>query len=103
MAHKTLLTAEDLLRLSATGKRYELVRGKLVEMAPTGWDHGLVVSRIDRRLGMFVEKAGLGEVVSGEPGFRLERDPDTVRARRGLRLQAASAARTAEVLPEPGP
>ncbi|WP_324670095.1 hypothetical protein [Geochorda subterranea] len=34
MATRTLLTADDLLRLPKDGKRCELVKGELVEMAP---------------------------------------------------------------------
>lgn len=77
---RTTYTAEDLMRLSSEGKRYELVKGELVEMAPTGGRHGRVSSRIDRRLGHFVEQHGLGELFAAETGFRLSRNPDTVRA-----------------------
>jgi Uma2 family endonuclease len=77
---RTIYTAEDLMRLSSEGKRCELVKGELVEMAPTGGRHGRVSSRIDRRLGNFVEQHGLGEVFAAETGFRLARNPDTVRA-----------------------
>ena len=34
MATRTLLTAEDLLRLPKDGKLCELAKGQLVEMAP---------------------------------------------------------------------
>lgn len=78
MATKTLLTGEDLLRMPDDGKRYELVRGELVEMAPPGETHGVLASRIDRLLGEFVEEHDLG-TVGVESGFYLERNPDTVR------------------------
>jgi Uma2 family endonuclease len=77
---KVLLTADDLLRLSCTGKRYELVMGELIEMAPTGGRHGRVAIRIGSRLNTHVEREGLGEVFAAETGFRLERNPDKVRA-----------------------
>ena len=48
-------------------------------MAP-GKKHGLVVSRIDTTLSIYADANDYGDVASGEPGFRLERDPDTVRA-----------------------
>ncbi len=80
MATQTLITADDLLQMPDGGKRYELVEGELFETAPTGRDHGRITSRIDRRLGTYVEENGLGEVFTGEPGYYLARDPDTVRA-----------------------
>ena len=79
-AQKTLVTADELLRMPDDGRRYELARGELIEMAPAGARHGRIASRIDRRLGTYVEQSDLGEVFTAEPGFRLERDPDTVRA-----------------------
>lgn len=78
MATKTLLTGEDLLRMPDDGKRYELVRGELVEMSPPGWPHGMYAVRIARLLDEFVEENDLG-TVGVESGFYLERDPDTVR------------------------
>lgn len=77
---KTIYTAEDLMRLSCQGKQYELVRGELVEMAPTGGRHGRVASRMNFRLREYVEGQDLGEIFAAETGFRLSRNPDTVRA-----------------------
>ena len=79
MATRTLLTADDLLRLPKDGKRYELVKGELVEMAPPGGQHGEIVGRIAALLGSFVLRQGLGGVLV-EAGFLLARKPDTVRA-----------------------
>jgi Uma2 family endonuclease len=72
-------TAEALLRAGDIG-RCELVRGELLMMLPTGGRHAQVVMRIARVLAEFVERHGLGEMLTGEPGFVLARDPDTVRA-----------------------
>ena len=47
-------------------------------MAPVGGVHGSISSRLDRRLGSFVEAHDLGEVFI-EAGFILATDPDTVR------------------------
>lgn len=77
---KLLFTADDLWRLSKEGKRYELVKGELIEMAPTGARHGRVAIRIGSRLNSYVEQQDLGEVFAAETGFRLERGPDKVRA-----------------------
>lgn len=77
---ETLVTAEELLRLSAEGKRYELVKGELCEMAPTGNLHGRVAMRLGSRVNNYVEAHDLGEAFAAETGFRIQRNPDTVRA-----------------------
>jgi len=74
-----LMTADELLDLPDDGMRHELVRGELRTMAPPGYGHGKLASRIDRRLGPYVETHRLGEV-TGEVGFVLSGNPDTVRA-----------------------
>ncbi len=74
------LTAEELLRLSTTGRRYELVKGVLFEMPPAGGRHGSVAMRIGIVLGSYVRANEMGEVFAAETGFVLRRDPDTVRA-----------------------
>ncbi|HEX5136392.1 MAG TPA: Uma2 family endonuclease [Planctomycetota bacterium] len=73
-----ITTAEELLRAQDIG-RCELVRGELHMMVPPGFEHGWLQSRIALRLGNFVEPRGLG-VLTGELGFVLARNPDTVRA-----------------------
>ena len=62
------------------GKRYELVRGVLIERVATGDPHAIVVSRIDYALTDYAEINDYGETRAGEPGYRLEVGPDTVRA-----------------------
>jgi Uma2 family endonuclease len=79
-ASEKLLTAEELLAMPDDGRRYELVKGELVSMAAAGGRHGIIASRLDHRLRNFVEAHGLGEVCAAETGFRLTKDPDTVRA-----------------------
>jgi Uma2 family endonuclease len=76
-----LYTANDLLRISASGhQRYELIRGVLHTMPPAGIEHGDRALRLGAHLQIFVEDHDLGIVVAAETGFYLERDPDTVRA-----------------------
>jgi Uma2 family endonuclease len=80
---RTLLTADDLMRLSSLNKgvkRLELVKGELLEMPPAGGRHGRVASRVDYRLRSYVEPNDLGEVFAAETGFWISHDPDTVRA-----------------------
>ena len=79
-AVKTLFTAEELASLPTTGRRLELVKGKVYEMPPPGARHGSVAMRIGIQLGAYVQANQMGEVFAAETGFILRRDPDTVRA-----------------------
>ena len=79
MSSKTLLTSEDLWKLVADGSRYELSNGELVPMTPVNFQHGKIVVRFSRLLDQFVEQHRLG-AVGTEIGFRLARNPDTLRA-----------------------
>ena len=81
----TGMTAEELLRLPDDGKRYELVEGELKEMAPAGGRHGSVAATLAMLLGQRVRGRRLGVVLAAETGFRISRDPETVRAGRLLR------------------
>jgi Uma2 family endonuclease len=74
-----ITTAEELLRRGRTG-RCELVRGRLVMMNPTGYDHGRVAGRLAVAIGNHVQAFGLGTFCAAETGFLLSRNPDTVRA-----------------------
>ena len=77
---KKLFTAEELLCLPAVGRRLELVKGKVYEMAPAGGRHGYTAMNTGIVLGGHVRANGLGRVFAAETGFILWRDPDTVRA-----------------------
>ena len=75
------MTADELLRLPrGEGKRYELIRGVLIEREPTGDPHGDTVTRTSSLIFSYAEENEYGVVPSGGPGYRLERGPDTVRA-----------------------
>ena len=78
--HKKLFTAAELLKLSIPGKRLELVKGELFEMAPAGGRHGSVAMRLGILLGAYVIDHRLGETFAAETGFILRLNPDTVRA-----------------------
>lgn len=80
MAGVKLMTADELLREQPPHKRSELVRGSLLVREPGGARHGAVAHLVARRLGNHVEEQGLGRVYAAETGFKLESDPDTVRA-----------------------
>jgi Uma2 family endonuclease len=74
------ITADELLRMPPDGFRYELVRGELRKMSPSGHKHGEVAVRFTWRLAQRVEPNGLGKVYAAETGFLLSSNPDTVRA-----------------------
>jgi Uma2 family endonuclease len=76
---RKLMTAEELWVLPHDGMRRELVEGELRTMAPTGFEHGGYETDVAFNLKMALRGRGLGRVVGGEVGFRLRRDPDTVR------------------------
>jgi Uma2 family endonuclease len=74
-----LITAEELLGLYLPGKSAELVRGHLVVREPPSPRHGAVAARLAYLLSDHVQRHRLGTVVV-DAGFRIESDPDTVRA-----------------------
>src|SRR5438094_4372444 len=73
------MTADQLLRMPEDGCRHELRAGELITMSPPGGQHGQFNNRLNIPLGAHVLAGRLGVVVT-EVGFRLSRDPDTVRA-----------------------
>lgn len=80
------MTAEQLSSLHMPNMRTELVRGRLVVSEPPGFLHGDITVRVAAALATFVREAAranstpLGRVVGGDPGFLIQRNPDTVRA-----------------------
>jgi Uma2 family endonuclease len=95
MAVQVRMTAEQLAELTDDRyKKSELVKGELIVMSPTGFEHGIVSARIAQILNDFVRARGLGYICGAETGFILQRNPDTVRApdvafvRKETRLQS---------------
>jgi len=80
-ATQKLITAEEFARMPdpPDGSQQELVRGVIITMPPPGGRHGACCSRINRRLGNFVEDNNRGTVFANDTGFVTERDPDSVR------------------------
>ena len=74
------MTAQQLLQLADDGQRCELIRGELNVMAPAGARHGRIVNTITFLLTRHVRQHQLGAVYAAETGFKLEENPDTVRA-----------------------
>ena len=76
-----LMTADEFLEMERIpGKRYELIRGFLTEQeVGTGDLHGATVFRTSGIMFQYTESTDYGEARAGEPGYRLESNPDTVR------------------------
>jgi Uma2 family endonuclease len=74
-----LVTADELLAMGDIG-RCELIYGELVMMSPAGAEHGVVAGRIFRFVATFVEEQELGLTFAAETGFKIDEDPDLVRA-----------------------
>lgn len=79
MVTTSAVTPEELAAMPDDGFRYEVHRGVLVRMNPTGFKHLRVSGAFIRVMGEFVVRRGLG-VVGGEAGFILDRDPNVVYA-----------------------
>jgi Uma2 family endonuclease len=74
-----LMTVDELWRMPENGRYYELVKGELHPMPPSGGEHGDVTMNLSAPMWTHATVQDLGKVVAAETGFVLERDPDTVR------------------------
>ena len=75
-----VMTADGLEQLDLPGKSTELVRGRLVVREPPGTYHGQVSAKLAYLMGAFVYPNDLGRLFAQGTGFRIQSDPDTVRA-----------------------
>lgn len=73
-------TASELFEMPDDGFRYELVKGELRQMSPSGCEHGAVVFNFSLLLGAYLKANALGQGFGAETGFKIASDPDTVRA-----------------------
>ena len=75
--NKSMITADEMLRMPDDGFRYHLIKGELQQKALSGGFHGIIAARFGGVLGQYVEAHDLGETVAAA-GFQLEHNPDTV-------------------------
>ncbi len=73
-------TANELFEMPNDGFRYELVKGELRKMSPSGTEHGAIIFNLTILLGQHIKANDLGQGFGAEAGFKLASDPDTVRA-----------------------
>lgn len=80
VAREKIYTAGDLWELSQLpayeGKRLELIDGEIIEMPPTGGEHGSVTHEMALDVGLFVRQHQLGYVTAAETGYILGMDAD---------------------------
>ncbi|HMG76249.1 MAG TPA: Uma2 family endonuclease [Pyrinomonadaceae bacterium] len=74
------ITADELLEMPDDGHCYELVKGELRMSPPPGFEHGEIAMKLAGPLYQHVKTNDLGVVFAAETGFKLESNPDTVRA-----------------------
>lgn len=80
MTAAPLITADDLAKRQLSGKRTELVRGRMIVREPAGFRHGDVAMSIALSIGHFLRSHPIGRLLAAETGFVLSTNPDTVRA-----------------------
>ncbi len=77
VSEKKIYTYDDLDRLPSEGW-YEVIDGEVVELAPTGFEHG----DYEFGIGLYLKNKlkGKGYVVGGEVGIIIKREPLRIRA-----------------------
>jgi Uma2 family endonuclease len=74
-----LISGDELAQTGNLGP-CELIEGRIVTMAPTGYEHGDYEGNLYYALRSFINTHKLGRVQVGEVGIYTRRNPDTVRA-----------------------
>jgi Uma2 family endonuclease len=80
MATTKLMTADELLAMPGDGRPWELVRGELRQVSPSGFESSAIATTIGAWLAVYVIERRLGIVTVAEGGYVFEHDPDTVLA-----------------------
>lgn len=80
MVTTQLRTAQDLLHMGDRGDNFILIAGELVEVSPPTGAHGRLTTNIAMIVGTFVLENPLGQVYTGDTGYILQKDPDSVLA-----------------------
>ena len=74
-----LITGEELSKMPDS-ELCELIEGRIIPMSPTSHIHGRIEGRIYHLLASHVQANKLGQVMVGEVGIYIRRNPDTIRA-----------------------
>jgi Uma2 family endonuclease len=73
-----LMNAEELVRLPDDGLRHELIKGEHLTLPPPSPEHGAIMTNVAFLLHQHVRAWQWGKIITGDAGFKLESDPDTV-------------------------
>lgn len=73
-------TVNEFMDLEEDGYVYELVRGRLQPMSPTGEEHGRIASLLNIHVGSYVLLHALGETYAAETAFVLNAATNDARA-----------------------
>ncbi len=73
-------TIEEYMALPDNGVKYELVKGELLEMPPTGGEHGEIDAGLIGFMALHIRKNKLGRIYGAETAFVLNAESRTVRA-----------------------
>ncbi|NOS99517.1 MAG: Uma2 family endonuclease [Phycisphaerales bacterium] len=79
MSTRTMMTLEEFESVCERLGPCELVRGEVIELSPGGLEHSRITVNVAVVLSNWATETGLGRVLSGEAGIRVEADPPTVR------------------------
>lgn len=91
-----LITGEELLAMGDIGPA-QLIRGRIVEMAPAGYPYGFTEANVAYHLQAHVRSRKIeGHVMVGEAGVYTARNPDSVR---GVDVAFISKQRLAQAKP----
>jgi Uma2 family endonuclease len=77
MATTTVMTIDDLWQIEEPG-RHNLIRGELHSMPPAGGEHSAIEATMIILLGNIIREQGYGRVYSGDAGFILSEEQNTV-------------------------
>ncbi|HEY7031398.1 MAG TPA: Uma2 family endonuclease [Thermomicrobiales bacterium] len=78
MTVKTLMTADELLRMPHDDMRYELIEGELIQMSPAMPEHGWHGAELVLSIGGYAKPRRLGVVFDSRVGYKFGSNPDTV-------------------------
>jgi Uma2 family endonuclease len=73
-----IVTEDELMALAATGERYEVVSGQLVEVEVTGEQHGRIEFKLLLKMGNYVVDNNMGTLYPGDMSFVLDGDEDNI-------------------------
>ncbi len=94
-------TIEEFMQSPGNGKRYELVKGELVEIPPVGEEHGGIKSNMHGYIWQYVQRQQLGKVYTSDTSFVIDAQNATVRQPDVAFVSRERVVRTTGAMPFP--